>query len=364
MDKLDGKIGARELFSIVIIIIGIKGADMTPANLFPSGQSATWMFPIVWLVIMAIPIWATLSLLKKYKEKNIVEIIYLLTGKYIGFIICLSLLALLFTATVLNSRSYVDIMNVMIFPTTPIIVLYAVLIGSSYFIANRGLETIGRTSWLLLPYLVGGIVLLFIILGDNIIIEYLYPITGPGITKVIKSGITHSSLIGEFLLLAIFFPNVRDYKSYKKGTLWGLLLSCLIISLLFIEYILIFDYVAPQMMMHPYSQLTRVTEIGMFITSLDAFFFGLWILTGIIRFSFYLYGGGAILGYTLKIKEYEPLILPITVLTIIVGLIPSNPSQTILILRDNFLIKKTWIYFFALPLVLWIISKFRGEVKK
>jgi len=117
-------------------------------------------------------------------------------------------------------------------------------------------------------------------------------------------------------------------------------------------------------MMHVFSQMTRLTKIGIFISNLDAFFFGLWILTGIMRFSFYLYGTAGVYGYTLKIKEFEPLILPFAVLTIIIGLIPNNPSETILILRDNFLIKKTWIIFFGLPLILWIVAKMKGDIKQ
>jgi len=135
-------------------------------------------------------------------------------------------------------------------------------------------------------------------------------------------------------------------------------------SVLFAAYVMMFDYIAPQKMMHVFSQMTRLTKIGIFISNLDAFFFGLWILTGIMRFSFYLYGTAGVYGYTLKIKEFEPLILPFAVLTIIIGLIPNNPSETILILRDNFLIKKTWIIFFGLPLILWIVAKMKGDIKQ
>lgn len=41
----DGKIGTREFFSIVLLIIGVKVTDETPGYLFQLGGNATWLIP-------------------------------------------------------------------------------------------------------------------------------------------------------------------------------------------------------------------------------------------------------------------------------------------------------------------------------
>lgn len=359
----DGKIGFREMTALLFIIISIKSADMTPANLFPLGESATWMFPIIWIIIMIIPILALTSVCKAYGKKNLVEIIYHLTGKYVGFLISLLLFIIAFSALVFNSRAYIDIMKVEIFTTTPITVIYGLFIGASYFIANRGLEAIGRTSWVLFPVVIFGPILLIILIGDDLLPDYLYPIAGTGILPIIKYSIQNSSLIGEFLLLAVFFPHVSSFKDYKKASVIGFILGCLGISLMFAVYVMLFDYIGPQKMLHAFSQTSSMTEVGIFINNFDAFYFGTWIFTGLIRFSFYLYSSAALFAYIVKIKEFEPLLLPLSVLTVILGLLPNNPAEVIFILRGG-LVRNTWIVFVILPIVLWLIAKKRGEIKK
>ncbi len=359
----NGRIGFREITALIFIIITIKSADMTSANLFPLGESATWMFPIIWILVMIIPILALTSLCKAYRNKNLIEIIYHLTGKYLGLLISFLLFIIAFSALIFNSRAYVDIMKVEIFTTTPIVVVYGLLIGASYFIANRGLEAIGRTSFILLPIVIFGSALLIILIGDELIPEYLFPITGSGIVPVIKHGIQNSSLIGEFLLIAVFFPYASNFKDYKRANIIGFTLACLGISLIYALYVMLFDYIAPQKMFHVFSQTSSMTGVGMFINNFDAFYFGTWTFTGLIRFSFYLYSCAALFAYTVKIKEFEPLLLPIAVLTVALGRLPKNVAKVIFILRGN-LLRSSWTIFFILPVILWLIAKKRGEIKK
>ncbi|WP_008827345.1 GerAB/ArcD/ProY family transporter [Haloplasma contractile] len=361
--KSNGKIGTRELSALIFIVIAIKGADSTPHGLFIDGLTATWMFPIIWLIVMALPFMALLKLLQHYKRKNIVQIIYHLTGKYFGFLLALILFFLQFMALILNSRGYVDIMVSRFYILTPMLVIYSALILSSYFVATRGYEGLARTSYLILPYLIIAMLLLPPLLWADFSPLFLHPVAGPGVKEIITGGVKHSSLIGEYMIFALFYPYTKDHKTFRNANIIGFVFGCILISLLLAEYIMLFDYVAVQKMLHPFSQLTRHTEIMMFINNLDALFLGVWIIVGIIRFALYLYGTAGFYGYTFKLKEFEPLILPFAILTIIIGFIPYNASMTSIVLRQNYLIEKSWLYFFFLPLLLWGIAKVKGEFK-
>lgn len=163
MDKAsNGVIGSREVFLITLFIIGTKITDMTPTFLYDKGMNSTWVLPLISGAFIIIPFLVVLSLLKKYQNKGLIDIIYTLSGKYVGFVISIYIFLQYLFITSINSRNYTDVLLTMYFPKTPRMIAYLALIAACYFIANRGLEAIGRTVWVLFPMLfIVGLILIF-----------------------------------------------------------------------------------------------------------------------------------------------------------------------------------------------------------
>ena len=361
--RSDGKIGAREFTSLIIMVMAIKAADMTPVTLFKQGITATWMFPIIWAAVMIGPFLLTLRLLKAYQDKNIIEITNHLVGKYIGFIINMTFVVILLSATVLNSRSYTDIVKAVAFPRTPLVYIHLLAFIGIFLVANRGLEGMGRISYLLLPYI--KIVLLFLVffVWGNLDWGYLYPLQGPGITKVIKNGINTSTLVAEFMVFAVIFPYVRNYRDYKISSFLGFGIALVEISFFLALYVALFDYPAIGKISFPFHQTARLVRVAGFISNVEGLVLATWIIAAIIRFAFYVYGLAATFSYAVGLKEFEPLILPISTVVFLLGLIPDNPIVTILIFRSSILIRYSWYIFFIVPILFWVMAWRKGELK-
>lgn len=364
IQKSDGKIGSREFFVLVSYAIAVELTDMTPTFLFKDGKTATWMIPIFSGLILTIPFLILLSIIKKFKNKGLVHIVYSIMGKYAGFIINMALFIVLLSALVLNSRNYVDIIQVMFFPRTPRIAIYLILMGSSYFIANRGLETVGRTAWIFYPYLLGALLLVIVLASKEVNLGFLYPLWGPGIKKLIKTSAENSTIVADIFLLTVLYPYARSYKEFKAPVLWGLAVSIFLLSLLFAFYTTIYDYPTAEGVAFPYHQMIMLASVGRFITNIESLFFLFWVIASIVRFTIYLYLTAAIFGYTLGLNEFEPLLLPFSGLTVILGLIPENYIEGVFVYRQNILLKNTWAVFMFLPVILWIVFKLRGEKVK
>lgn len=360
----DGKTGTREWTALIAILIGIFSTDMTPSILFPVGKSATWMFPIVWIITMAIPLLALLSILKLYENKGLIDIIYHLTGKYFGFLISITLSIILFVTMISNSRSYVDIMRGVFLPTTPMLAIYLLVIGTSYFIASRGFETIGRVSYIIILFIVVSNTFLLFLIFTDLNINNLFPLWGPGVKELVKNGVTQISIIAEIILVSVFYKYSRNHKDYKIGSFAGLGLGLLQFILFLLAYTMIFGSAALEAIPYPFQQLTKIAGIERFFTNFSSIYLFFWLSASILKFSFYLYILSATFAYTVKLNEFEPLILPFAGLTIIVGLIPKNPAEVTLKLRGNYLLKQSWLLFFLLPLILWGIAYLKGEFKK
>lgn len=361
--KYDGKIGFRELITLIIICLGMKVTDSTPVLLTKLGLNSSWMLPIISGLVIIIPILCLLSLLKLYSDKNIIDIIYLLTGKVIGLILVFLLLILTLQYVIITIRSYSDILNTLFYIKTPIYVITLLLIVSSCYIANKGFSVIGSLSWIIYFSLQGILLILVIMLWKEFNFSYLFPLGGPGVFTLLKEGTTHSTILGEFIILAVFFPLVRSFKDYRNATLLGFLIAALQLSIFMIIYISVYGYPTLSVLNYPYHQLTRLVNVGRFATNMEAIFLGFWVLGTSIRFSLYFSTASTILSNIIKCKNQKLVMVLIGISTFLMSIVPDNFTKYVLDYRE-FTIVMFWIYVVGLPILLYVIAKLKGEYKR
>jgi spore germination protein (amino acid permease) len=355
--QLEGKIGTREFFAIIIITLSMKATDNTTNLLYTIGKNAAWLVILVSTVTTCIPLIIIFKLVNAHK-KGLIDIMHESFGKFLTWIIGIMMFIFTFASVGVNSRGYVDTMKSLYFPRTPQFVLYIVLMGSCYIIARFGIEDIGNIDWVILPY----IDLIFI--NDNIFawkyirFEYIFPILGSGVKKIVVGGIMQSAYLNEVLTYSIIFQNVKSYKGYKDASLFGLWVSIIIMIWFFIMYVAVFDYPTVSILNFMFHTFTRFIHIGRFFQNLDAIYLTFWVLGSIVRFAAYLYTAIACLTFTFKIKDGKILLLPISILSMIAGMLPEN-----LFVETTW--RKTLIYgstvtFFFTPIILFVIAKFKG----
>jgi spore germination protein KB len=264
--------------------------------------------------------------------------------------------------TNLNVRSYGDILNFLFFPKTPLLVICGLLFAASCYIASRGLESIGRTGWVIVPYVLVVYLVLVILVWKNIEWRNLTPLLGPGLDHLALSGVRYSSIFSEVIVLTIFFPHVRSKKEYQSGIWlgWGIVVVMMVIFLAL--FVFVFDFNSTRKEAFPFQHLTRFADFGPYIQHVEALFLGFWVMAGVVHFAIYIFATSAILGHTLKIDKWEPLILPITGLALLVGMLPENMTTTVFLSREMLLTGAS-CFFIILPFLLWTVDRFRGRIR-
>lgn len=361
MEKSIGKIGIREYVAIIILVIGVKLSDDTPSILVEPLGSAYWMAPLINGILSFIPIYLMIKVITIYKNKNLHDCILHLFGKYIGN--CISTILLLFGigALIVDSAVYVDIISTMYFTKTPTLIIYAVLMTVSAYIAKKGLEHLGTISWLVLFYILNSLFVALLFSLQDINSHFLFPIFGPGVWDVIKGSSSHVSIYAEFFYMGLIAPYIVSAKAFKKGTLIGLSTVSILICFSFLIFLFVFDYEGLKMVNYPFHELIRLVRLG-FLTNVETFFFPFWVIATFIRFSFYLYLISLFFGGIFNIKNFEYLIPTIATITVILGMAPESPTFTIFTLRDA-LLKIISPVFLLFPCLLWLIAKLKGEFK-
>lgn len=362
LKKYDDKIGAREFFALMIFCIGTKYTDSTPILLISEGLNASWIIPIISGLIILLPVLCLLSLLRLYKNKNLLDIIYHLMGKFFGFIIIFLLFSISFEYLAVSTRDYADIIGTMFYLRTPMTFILFILIAGSTYIASKGFSTIASLCWLAFPVLQIVVVALVIMIWSKLDLNYLFPLGGPGVKTILKQGVYFTTIIGKVILLAIFFPKVRSHKQYKLGSFLGLLFPILNFSLFLIIYTSAFGYPTLASLNYPFHQLTRLVQIGRFARNVEALFLGFWVIASSVRLAIYLYVAAVLLGYLLRLKNTKGLVFYISIMVFLISLIPSNYTSYILTIR-KIEVHTFWIYFIFVPILLWSIAKLKGEYR-
>ncbi|MBM7717419.1 spore germination protein (amino acid permease) [Bacillus thermophilus] len=358
----DGKLGTRELFSIIFLMLAIKVTDTTPSIFLNTGINAGWMLPIFSFLFFLIPFLLLLGLFRKH-QVGLIEMANKLTGKFFGGVITFIFISLSMATTVINTRSYADIVITMYYPHTSVFMILLVAMATCLLVAIRGLETIGSTAWLITPAILVSAVLLIIFVTKDLEPGFIFPIAGPGMWDLIKGGISYSSFLGgDIIILFLLAPFVRTYKSFQKASIWSFSVSSAKMVIFMAAFIMMFDYPSVESIAYPYHHLTRLAAVGALSNHVEAIFLGLWFMGAAVRFAIYIYICAFLLGKLIRFNEFERLLLPLTGLIILLALMPDNYFQGFE--ARKLLLKIGSGFFFSLPVLLWGIDRFKGRKKK
>ena len=358
----DGKLGAREIFGILYIMLAIRVTDITPNLLLEHGINAAWIMPLLSSLYLFVSLLFLFSLLKTYNT-GLLDIITDLTGPFIGRLIIVVMFVIVFSSLTINSRTYADITIAMYYPHTSVLLILVVLIlVSGCFIARLGLLALSSASWLAAASIFFTSILLLILVRDSIHLSFIFPIAGPGSLELLKDSFQYSSFLGDIILVGAVFSKVRSYSAFRTGALWGFVLSTLKMTSFLATYIMVFDYPAVRNIVFPYHQLARMAMVGSMTLHVEAVFLYLWMFGAALHFSIYLYISAFILQKIINAKKVFPLIFLLAVLSVSLGLIPDNFFQGFK--ARELLLKFSSFYVLALPVLLWIISRVKRRLKR
>ncbi|WNF22333.1 endospore germination permease [Mesobacillus jeotgali] len=361
MKQTEGKIGIKEYVAIIALTVGTKLSDDTPTIIFENARNAGWIVVLLMGAMAFIPVFLLIKVFSAHKGKNLHEVIIHIFGKFFGTIISILLLVGGVAFITVDSGIYVDIIGTMYFTKSPPSIIYVILMLVCAYGAKRGIEQIGTVAWVLLPYLKITLLIALIVSMNAGHFGFIFPILGEGSMEILKASAKNISIFADLFFIGLIAPLVTSFKDFKKGTIFGLIMVTVEISLAMFTFVMLFDYTTAEMLSYPFHETIRYIQIG-FLQNVETLFFPFWLVATFIRFSFYLYISAVLLGGILKIKEFEYLIPLITTMVILIGFAPESPSIVLFNMRQNLLMLLSPAFLF-LPPLMWLIAKIRGDFK-
>lgn len=366
MKQTEGKIGIREYVAIILLAVGTKLSDDTPTLLYSTAKNSAWISMMLIGFLAVIPMLFLLKVFSVHRDKSLHELNLHLFGKVLGNILSLGMLAFGFSALVLDSSTYVNIVSTIYFTRTPNIAIYIIMMIVCGYGAKKGIEQIGSAAWITLFYLKTTLALALLLAFTKGDLRFLYPLWGPGTSEIVKTAASKVSILADFYFIGIIAPVVSTFKEFKRGTIIAFLIVLVEMTFAIIIYVMLFDFTSIEVISYPFHELILYITIG-FLNNVESIFLPFWLIASFIRFAFYLYLVLVLFGGIFKIKEYEYLIPVMVLLIVFLGITPKNITYTIPYLREQLLTVLSPIFFIT-PCLMWLFAKVRGdfnnEIKK
>lgn len=352
------QVGFKEFFSIFVIIIGTKATDMSTVLLFRDGLNASWMIMIGSFLFIIPSLLLLNRTLKKYQDKNILEVTQLALGKPVAYAVAFIMLFFTLINTATDSRSYMTQLADINFPNTPLFILYLCFLTICMWGAKKGWESIGSIAWAVLPYLMFALALLLFLMMKEAVFYRLFPLFGPGKWEIVKASFNYSSLYGDVFVLALMYPFVKNHKTYTRGLYTSLLFTVSMMALLCLSYVWIFDFRSVEKITYLYNESIQFVSLGRTVTNIETFFITFWLVSVFVKFIVYIYVVCNLFGFLFHIKEFEHTVFPITLLILVIAMIPENNEFNMFMVR-RFTLTYFKYLFFCLPPILWVVTKIK-----
>lgn len=310
-------ISKHQLFSLIVLF------EIGSSTLFALGIEAkqdAWIVIAISMLIGFILLWLYTKLQKYFPEKNLIEIIIELLGRFLG-----RPLAFLYTLFFLygctrNLRDFGELMKITFLHETPMTIVHIVFMATAVYILFLGLEVLTRTSEIMFSVTLFFLFSIPILLSTSVKVhlEDLLPILNNGIKPVLKAAYpnTVNFPFGEAFVFSMYWCHTNSKKDVLKTSILAMGVSglSLIISTIFIICTLGVQLTSATTI--PLINLIRLVDVEDILTNLDPIAVVIIFIGGFYKTIIYFYAAVSSITTLFRLKDIRWLLIPCAIFII------------------------------------------------
>jgi spore germination protein KB len=355
----EGKIGVQEAICLAVITITVKVYFTSPAFTAKITGTSSWYMTLISAIVAMIGFTFLYQLLKLFPGKDLVQAFELSLGRVFGFIFSMLLAIFLLANTAVFTREFAEVMKIYVFPLTPPSFIISLALLTAIISCFLGLESIVRVARLFGYVLLLGFLSVIILAAPQYDFHYLFPFFGYGFQKTLLTGIVRSSFYGEIIIIGIIAGSMQGISHIRKTGYISLVISGLITSAALISTMMAFNYATAQEIVSRLYELTRIIEIGSFLTRLDPIFLFTWSIASLVYISIMTYCTLTTYCKAFKIQDIKPLIIPLAIILFALSMTPGNIVEVTEYV--HFLRQYGWSVYYILPLIALITATLKRK---
>ncbi len=294
----------------VMIAMFLFGSSFVMSSSSKSNQDI-WVTFLLGGLMMLPMIFIYCSLIKRYPNKNLFDIILLLFGKIAGKIICILYIWYAVHIGSMVLRTFTEFIHIMNMPETPQIAIAASICLLSVFAVVSGPENMGRIAKITFPVMAGFIVFTVLISVKDMDFNNIKPVLSTDFGPLLQGSFTVFSLpFGEIIAFLTLFPSVKSKNNPKKIFITGLILAIILLLLAHLRNLLVLGLPSVQMYYFASYQSVSIISVGEFFTRMEVLIGINVLLGGFIKIFVFLFTASVGLATTCNIKDYKKAVVP------------------------------------------------------
>jgi len=359
MNFKDEQISGRQLALLLFCILISTTILILPALVVREAKQDAWLSILVVTILGILSGLLQVRLGCRFPGKTIIEYSKEITGRFLGSLLGLSSILLMFYINVIVIREFIELLKTEYFPETPMEVFAFTIVLAAAYIIRRGLEVLCRTNEILLPFeiffILGGLLLIF----KDLEFSRLLPVFAEGAIPVLKGVYPATVFFAETYLILVILPALNNPREATRPVvaavvaagIFHTVLSIAVLALLGLEtadrYFSVID-------------LFRYISVAGIIERQEALVMAIWVGTGLVKIGLYYYCTCLATARWAGLRDWRPLVFPTGVLLVLVSIV-HFPDISVLQETIIKIIPMALSIQIGLPLLLLIIAAFRGK---
>ena len=313
------KISSLQVGMLTFFLSQVSFFPVISKILLKTSKQDIWISVILGSIIGFIIIKLFLILQENKKEMTIFQYLVYKLGNIFGNIFNILLCIIVLLIIIIIFSRFCIFLNINYLPEFPILVLGIFLLIVSIYAVSKGLETIVRTSQLLVMISIILFIIGFVLLIYYTNINNIKPILSSGVPNIMKSALIYalSSVIPVFLLLGIPKTEVTNINNYNKSVTLGYIAASIMTFLILIITILVLG--SNLSMVFEYPEYIALKQINFFhfIERLENLISTIWLFNVFIFLICGIYFIDEFIKYKFKVDNKKNKFILILILVII-----------------------------------------------
>ena len=365
----EDKITIFQAAAIYILVSIVPVVRYFPIIMTNSAGKSAWVAALLSIIPSIFLVFTLNILMNRVKTRNgirvnnLTEVFNVVYGKVLGTILSIIYLLWIVIFASTELRLFAERLISTTFVYAPVLFFILTMLILVFFIVRGRVSNFGRFAEIFLELFI--IIFVFILLtsSSNISLKNFWPVT-VGDAKGIGLGIIKGTNVFNMFTFAMFLGDkIIDKENIKKvGIMASVITGCIGMIGIIVTLGTYGSDLLPTLS-QPFFMALKVISLFGVLERIEALFITFWAVADFVLIAYSLLVASNICKQKFKLTKRRIAVTPIVFITFILSLIIANNYFSLQMLFINYMSEFNLIIALGLPILTYIIAKFRGLVE-
>ena len=328
MSYQPGRMGVAEGIGLSFVIMLPRVFLTSPAVTISTAQNLAWAAPLInWAAVLAM-LWLLDRVTARIRGD-----LYTVSDRLLGrsgawaLAFFYAALFILDAASLLRQFAENTLLTALPGAEFRVIIFWYILFAA--VLVYFGIEGIARTAYLVMPFIVGGVAVVIMLLASIYDIYRLLPWQGAGVGVALVRGLTLAGLNFGVLLLFVLAPSFQKPATIMTAAFYGGGVSALLRTMVILFFLLTFGVGNGMEKTLPFYEMSRLVYLSRYVQHIEALFIIIWVITGLLAIAIDIFAALYLVARPLDLPSIRPLVPVVAMIVVNLAVIPPDLSAVV-----------------------------------